>query len=183
MPPFGRPTAGVAEETHGRWAPVVGNCAESGRRCGSGRALFFGPELSREKGGNHDAFHLLGIRSARRTRDGPPEPLVARSSQWVRAPQSGILRTIVPLGAQVNRKEVIGWVSDPFGKEELPVKASASGIVIGRTNLPLVHEGEALFHIARFRQPDSAAESVEYFQEQNDPSYDSGSTMDEPPIL
>ncbi len=127
--------------------------------------------------------HLGMLPATRKPRHTPPEPLVALSSQWVRAPQSGILRTIVPLGGRVNREEVIGWVSDPFGKEELPVKASASGIVIGRTNLPLVHEGEALFHIARFRQPDTAAESVEYFQEQNDPSYDTGPAADEPPIL
>ena len=30
-----------------------------------------------------------------------PEPVVARSSYWVRAPQSGILRAVLPLGARV----------------------------------------------------------------------------------
>ena len=40
---------------------------------------------------------------------------------------------------------------------------TAAGIVIGRTNLPLVNEGEALFHLARFRSPDSAADALEAF--------------------
>jgi len=44
------------------------------------------------------------------------------------------------------------------------------GIVIGRNNLPLVNEGEALFHIARFQDSREVAEQVEAFQveQQND---------------
>ena len=38
-------------------------------------------------------------------------------------------------------------VADPFGEREAEVPTT--GIVIGRINLPLVNEGEALFHIAR----------------------------------
>ena len=30
------------------------------------------------------------------------------------------------------------------------MKAPAAGLVIGRLNLPLVYQGDALFHIARF---------------------------------
>jgi hypothetical protein len=44
-----------------------------------------------------------------------------------------------------------------------------AGIVIGRTNLPLVTEGEALYHIARFGEPEAAAETVERFQSELDP--------------
>ena len=41
-------------------------------------------------------------------------------------------------------------MADPFGEREIQVFAPYSGIVIGKTNLPLVNEGEALYHIARF---------------------------------
>jgi hypothetical protein len=100
------------------------------------------------------------------------EPILARSSIWVRAPQSGILRSIKSLGAQVQQGDVLGMVADPFGSNEATVCASADGIIIGRTNIPLVNEGEALFHIARVKSPDSAAEQVEGFLFEMDPDTD-----------
>lgn len=100
------------------------------------------------------------------------EPLVARSSTWVRAPQSGILRSIVALGARVKKDELLGIVSDPFGEKEENVTAVADGIIIGKTNIPLVNEGEALFHIARFRRTTDAAEQVEEFLQDMNPATD-----------
>jgi len=110
-----------------------------------------------------------------------PEPVVARSTQWVRAPQSGILRAIKPLGARVAKTEVLGWIADPLGESEMPVEAPANGVIIGKLNLPLVNEGEALYHIARFSQTGSAAAAVEQFQESLDPYADAPDTA-EPPI-
>ncbi len=77
-----------------------------------------------------------------------PEPLRALSSAWVRAPQSGILVSGVVLGAHVEKDEVLARVADPFGEKEVPVRAPYPGIVIGRLNLPLVHGGDAIFHLA-----------------------------------
>jgi hypothetical protein len=54
-------------------------------------------------------------------------------------------------------------ISDPFGEEETIVSAPTSGIIIGRTNLPLANEGDALFHIARFGKTREAAALVEEF--------------------
>ncbi|NEZ03647.1 succinylglutamate desuccinylase/aspartoacylase family protein [Wenzhouxiangella sp. XN201] len=91
----------------------------------------------------------------------PPEPVIARSSSWVRAPQSGLFRAYVALGDRVTRNEtVLGVVSDPFGEAEIEVYSPWSGIVIGRLNLPLVNEGDALCHIARFYRTDIAHERV-----------------------
>jgi uncharacterized protein len=47
----------------------------------------------------------------------------------------------------LDRTEPHDAVADPFGEREAEVPTT--GIVIGRINLPLVNEGEALFHIAR----------------------------------
>ena len=90
----------------------------------------------------------------------PAEPLVARASTWVRAGRSGILRMSSALGARVRRREVIGIIADPFGQQEQEVTANASGIIIGRTNLPLVNEGEAVFNIARFESTREAENTV-----------------------
>lgn len=93
-----------------------------------------------------------------------PAPVVARSSQWVRAPQGGILRAIIPLGARVKKNDLLGFITDSLGENEAPVQTPVSGVVIGKVNLPLVSEGEALYHIARFGEPDTAAQAVEQFQ-------------------
>lgn len=69
-------------------------------------------------------------------------------SFWERAPSGGLLRTLKATGDYVAAGTVLGVVSDPFGLREAEVKASEAGIVVGRSNLPIVNEGDALFHIA-----------------------------------
>jgi len=110
------------------------------------------------------------------------EPVVARASLWVRANQSGLLRSLTRLGAQVNRGDRLGVIADVFRHEAEPVWAPESGVVIGRTNLPLVTEGEAIYHIARFGQLDAAAETVERFQSAFAPSpaFDATSAVGRP---
>ena len=97
------------------------------------------------------------------------EPVVARSSSWVRSPDSGILRAMVALGSRVKKDTLLGVVSDPFGESESNITSAYNGIVIGRTNLPLVNEGDALFHIARFEHVSEAASKVEEFNEEHTP--------------
>lgn len=75
------------------------------------------------------------------------EPIVARSSSWVRAPIGGILRTDVPLGRYVEAGEQLGIVGDPYGVKEVPIVTRTAGLVIGCTHLPAVNAGDALFHI------------------------------------
>lgn len=106
---------------------------------------------------------------SRRKSSRTSKSVVAHSSSWVRTPESGILRPMVPLGGRVDKDGLLGIVSDPFGERETQIKATFSGIVIGRTNLPLVNEGDALFHIARFHGVKTAAEKIEEFQEEHLP--------------
>lgn len=82
------------------------------------------------------------------------KPLIARSTTWVRAAKSGILRAGVAPGSIVTANELLGVIADPFGQNEEKVNAPVPGIVIGILNLPLVHEGDAIFHIARFDDKD-----------------------------
>jgi predicted deacylase len=111
----------------------------------------------------------------------PVEPVIARSTSWVRAGRSGILRASAALGARVRRGEPIGVIADPFGEQETEVYAGNSGIIIGRTNLPLVNEGEGLFHVARFESTREAENTVEAFQADELPL---GPVLDEePPIV
>jgi predicted deacylase len=80
-----------------------------------------------------------------------PDVVFSDASTWVRAPESGILHTIRRTGDRVGRREVIGVVADPLGSQSVPVVADDDGIIVGRTNLPIVNRGDALFHIAKSR--------------------------------
>ena len=106
---------------------------------------------------------------SRSTRKKHIEPVVARSSYWIRAPDSGILRAMIPLGARVKKNTLLGVVADPFGETEASVKAQYGGIVIGKTNLPLVNEGDALYHIARFEDIEEIEAKVDEFHEEHTP--------------
>ncbi len=149
----------------------------------AGEALRF-DEVSIRAGvkGVINVMRHLGMLSKSRPRKSSSEPTIVKSTKWVRAPQSGILRAISPLGAEVIKGEVIGWVADPFGNSEEEVCSPNTGIVIGKTNLPLVHEGEALFNIACLSESDDVAESVEIFQDTHDPLNDLPS-INEPVIV
>lgn len=109
-------------------------------------------------------------------------PMIAHTSSWVRAPQSGILRTLAPLGTRVNKDTRLAIIADPFGDEEIDVYAPFEGVVIGRTQFPLVHEGEALYHLAQFKHADRAARSVEQFTDMISPDPASYDNEPEPPI-
>ncbi len=112
------------------------------------------------------------LRPSRKSTSRKPQPVVANSSIWVRASQSGVLRALKPMGARVKKNDLLGMIADPYGENEEPVLASASGVIIGKVNLPLVSEGEALYHIARFGEPSEAANMVEHFQTEHSPETD-----------
>ncbi|MBD3618859.1 MAG: succinylglutamate desuccinylase/aspartoacylase family protein [Chromatiales bacterium] len=132
----------------------------------AGEALRF-DEVSIRVGvaGILNVMRELGMIAARHKKPHRPrqDPITARASSWIRAPQGGIFRAFVRLGEWIERDTVLGMVSDPMGVEEEPILSPNSGIVIGRANLPLVNEGDALFHVARFdrsRQGEHAAVAV-----------------------
>lgn len=98
------------------------------------------------------------------------EPFVARSSHWVRAPESGILRSRLRLGARIEPEQQLGVISSPLDDTEVELRAQRPGILIGRSQLPLVNEGDAVFHVASFDRPSQVAREVETFQEELLPS-------------
>lgn len=93
------------------------------------------------------------------------EPFLAHGTRWVRAPESGILAAEVGLGERVKKGDVLGRISNPLGEDEVCAHSPCGGIVIGHTNLPLVNEGDALFHIATFERNAQASDEVEHFQQ------------------
>ena len=94
----------------------------------------------------------------------PRNPFIASGSAWVRASMSGVFQRRCGLGDAVTTGEVLGSISDPLGDDEVEITATSDGVVIGRLNLPLVYQGDALLHIAQFNAPEEVASGVKKFE-------------------
>ena len=121
----------------------------------------------------------LGMTSGKNIPQPKVKPVYSNSSYWVRAPAGGLLRTYRTIGDQVNEQTKLGQIADPFGKIETPIFPKSAGLIVGRTELPLTNEGDALFHIARLDGNEDAGETVDTLNEQLDGS----SLFDEDEIL
>jgi predicted deacylase len=105
----------------------------------------------------------MGMLSIKRK---PPKPsAVLRSTSWVRAPTSGIARMQAKLGNVVSKEDVLAFVGDAGGNGEEPIVSPFDGVIIGRANLPLVYEGEAVFHIGRTRQASLMEQHMDAMQD------------------
>jgi predicted deacylase len=105
-------------------------------------------------------MRTLGMLPSRRISTVPAEPYIARSSSWFRAPLDGVFRPLVKLGTRVRAGDSLGVVSAPFSAAEEVLTAKNDGIIICVNNLPLVNEGDALFHIARFSRATAVEEEI-----------------------
>ncbi|MAO27264.1 MAG: succinylglutamate desuccinylase [Roseovarius sp.] len=105
-------------------------------------------------------MHHLGMISADFAPLPDVTPVLSTGSSWRRAPAGGLFRGYLTIGDAVEPGTLLGAITDPFGKVETEVLSDEAGIVIGRTHMPVVYEGDALFHIARTPRADTAVEGV-----------------------
>jgi len=92
-------------------------------------------------------------------------PIVTRESRWIRATESGMLRTIKALGDTVEKDEVIAYIDEPLDDVFFEIRSPFSGVIIGKSEIPLIQEGDAIFHIAEFKNLEMADNKLEYFHE------------------
>jgi predicted deacylase len=111
-----------------------------------------------------------------------PSTIIANTSRWVRAPQSGILRALVGTGTKVTAGDTLAFINDPLGENHVELLAETDGVVIGKTNLPLVFAGEAVFNIAAYEKLDQVSSRIDAYHEQLAPD---GNEVeyDEPPLV
>jgi predicted deacylase len=123
----------------------------------------------------------LGMRP-RSKRPRKVESMVANTSRWVRAGQSGILRSLVATGTKVQEGDLLAYINNPLGENTEELISPISGIIIGKTNLPLVFAGEALFNIASYEEIDQVADNIDAYKDELDPNTDER-LSDEPPLV
>lgn len=68
-------------------------------------------------------------------------------SSWLRANRAGLFKPFVDCGEAIQKNQPVGVINDPFGQYEIKVISKYEGHVIGMNNNPVVHQGDALFHI------------------------------------
>lgn len=69
-------------------------------------------------------------------------------SKWQRAKYSGMFKASVKIGSHVEKEDLIGNITDPYGKFNYFVRASHTGFIINVNESPIVYQGDALFHIS-----------------------------------
>lgn len=148
----------------------------------AGQALRF-DELSIRAGirGIQNVLAHLGMiqrKPRKESKKNAVTPFVANSSSWTRANASGIVNSLKNLGDNVQKGDPLATIGNPFGKVFDIVHASRSGVIIGKQNIPLVQEGDAMFHIAFFSEEDEGVvENIEIMQDNLLPDQDMSGTL------
>ncbi|WP_102106926.1 succinylglutamate desuccinylase/aspartoacylase family protein [Oceaniglobus roseus] len=115
----------------------------------AGEALRF-DEMSARVGasGILRVMHHMGMIGTKGLPKRRAAPIQASSSAWTRAPAGGLLRCFKEVGEGVETGTLLAIVTDPFGETEAEVLAPNPGIILGRAMMPVVNEGDAVYHIA-----------------------------------
>lgn len=131
---------------------IKGSFRETAKNMGKSVVVFEGGETLRidiktvEEGmkGIGRVFHHFGLTSHSKK---PKKTLFFHESQWLRAEVSGLFRHKKESGKPVKKGQTIGYISSPTNDYSVKVKAPIDGYILGHNNFPLVHKGDALFHI------------------------------------
>jgi len=98
--------------------------------------------------GSKRILHHLGMLSSKFKASAPKKDcIVITESKWKRAKYSGMFKASAKIGSNVQKDDIIGNITDPYGKFNYFVRASNSGYIINVNEAPIVYQGDALFHI------------------------------------
>lgn len=85
--------------------------------------------------------------------DWAPEPTeenkIIWNTSWVRGRTAGLFQSLVRPGQLIDKGQLIGTMTDPFGEFNEQIKSPSKGYVIGLNNNPVVNAGDALMHIGQ----------------------------------
>jgi len=91
----------------------------------------------------------LGMLSSKYKASAPKKDcIIISESKWKRAKFSGMFKASAKIGSKVLKGDVIGNITDPYGKFNYFVKADNTGYIINVNEAPIVYQGDALFHIS-----------------------------------
>ena len=100
------------------------------------------------KGAKRILHHFGMLRSHFKVSKPTKESIYINESAWKRAKYSGMFKASVKIGTKVHKKDILGTITDPYGKFNHFVKANNAGYIINVNEAPIVYQGDALFHIS-----------------------------------
>ncbi|WP_233588534.1 MULTISPECIES: succinylglutamate desuccinylase/aspartoacylase family protein [unclassified Flavobacterium] len=99
--------------------------------------------------GSKRILHHLGMLNAKKKTITPEkETIYIEKSVWVRAKYSGMFHGHTKIGNYVTKGQLLGSISDPYGKVEHKVKAPNSGYIFNVNDAPIVYQGDAIYHLS-----------------------------------
>lgn len=111
-----------------------------------GKSLLFDEEIIQS--GYNGALRVLNfLKMSDEVIPANPSSIVVDGSKWLRAPYSGLFHSTVANGNKVLKKDIIGFISDPYGNFNKKVVAPHDGFVFCVNSAPVVNRGDALYHI------------------------------------
>lgn len=95
------------------------------------------------------------------------KPVITQTSRWVRAVTSGLMQPLKDIADPVKKGEKLALIHDPFLINPTEaIIAPFNGIVIGRANMPLVNEGDAMYNIASINKLKKVSAYIEEIKEE-----------------
>jgi len=88
-------------------------------------------------------------------------PARSNKTQWVRSPRGGVTHRVRKSGDPVRKGDLLAAVAGLFGEDPQEIVSPIDGIIIGHATLPVVHQGEAIFHIASVAHPERVGARIE----------------------
>ena len=113
-------------------------------------------------------------------------PVRANRSSWVRAPRGGVTRRVRKSGDIVKKGSLLAVVGGLFGEDGLELVSPFDGVIIGHATLPVVNQGDALFHIAEVETMDAVgkdARSIADAMAVSQPPHPPTTLLDEDEVL
>jgi len=115
-----------------------------------GKSLHFNPNVTNTgvNGAKRILSHLEMLKSKFKVSAPKKSCVFIKDSKWVRAKYSGMFKASISINSHVEKGDVIGNITDPFGKFNHFVRADYTGYIFNVNEAPLVYKGDALFHIS-----------------------------------
>ena len=92
--------------------------------------------------------HLEMLSSRFKVSKPKKKPVFISRSKWIRARYSGMFKASVLLNTFINKGDIIGNITDPYGKFNHFIKAEYSGYAFSINESPIVYKGDALIHVS-----------------------------------
>jgi predicted deacylase len=76
------------------------------------------------------------------------DTVIIEKSKWIRAQKSGLFHLKIKCNQLVEKGAILATITDPYGKMKFNVTAPNKGYIINVNQAPIVHQGDAIFHIS-----------------------------------